>query len=253
MKIKILVVVILLVSVAILFFSKKEDLSFESEKRSNPVSHKLGQFLVPQTEESSQAKSKHEKNKNESIKHEKSEIDLRMQPSLTDKEIESISIITKALGRTLSQKMNSTEFMKLLTDLKLKPKFMDQGSSALGSFISIRTNNTLDGTRYIHAQFTGEHKKADYLQHFSFQIRPGSDSFEQANKLLNQILPKNRTIKESYNDYALYSTSDGYVAWVKIADIDDLRSNKYNAYSPDDVGSIIVTVEQEIHGMDEDH
>lgn len=172
------------------------------------------------------------------------------QTPLKDSEIKSIQQIISSAASAINKKMTSNQFMTLLTKLNLQPKFMDQGSSALGSFVTIRTNNSLEGTRYIHAQFTGEYKNADLLQHISFQIRPGKDSFEQAANILERSLPKDRVVKESYKNYVLYTTPNGYVAWAKIADLDDLKGNKYNAASSEDEGTVIVTIEQEIHDMD---
>lgn len=258
MKSKLIFVFIISIGIGVLLFFINQKNVIQNKSSTTPILSETlneNEQIHVETEKSdkNQKEFKNTKTKLTSDENKTDKTDLKMEPALNDKEIESISLITKAVGQALSKKMNSTDFMKLLTQLSLKPKFMDQGNSALGSFVTIRTHNTLDGTRYIHAQFTGEHQKADYLQHFSFQIRPGSDSFEQANKLLNQVLPKDRKIKESYNDYTLYTTADGYVAWVKIANSEDLRSNKYNAYSAEDIGSVIVTIEQEIHGMDEEH
>lgn len=174
------------------------------------------------------------------------------QGPLTVQEVESVNSIVKTISQAISKKSTSTQFMKAVQALHLQPKFIDEGSNAVGSMVTVRTNDALEGTRYLHAQFTGEKNNANYLEHISFQIRPGSDSFQKAVEILNQYLPKNKTIKESSSDYVLYNTDDGYVAWAKIATREDLKSNKYNASSKEDVGSIIVTIEQEIHDMDDD-
>lgn len=171
---------------------------------------------------------------------------------LSAEEVESVNQIVKTVAQAISQKSNSQKFMKALLKLQLKPKFIDQQENSLGSMVTVRTDNSLEGTRYLHAQFTGEKNNANYLEHISFQIRPGSNSFQKAVEILNQFLPKNKITKESDSDYVLYNTSDGYVAWAKIANREDLKSNKYNASAPEDVGTVIVTIEQEIHDMDHD-
>ncbi|MBC7754096.1 MAG: hypothetical protein H7Z71_07645, partial [Moraxellaceae bacterium] len=171
---------------------------------------------------------------------------------LSAEEVESVHQIVKTIAQAISQKSNSQKFMKALLGLKLKPKFIDQQETSLGSMVTVRTENALEGTRYLHAQFAGEKNNADYLEHISFQIRPGSNSFQKAIEILNQFLPKNKITKESDSDYVLYNTTDGYVAWAKIANREDLKSNKYNASAPEDVGTVIVTIEQEIHDMDHD-
>ncbi len=174
------------------------------------------------------------------------------QGPLSIQEVESVNNIVKTISQAISKKYNSMDFMKAVQALNLKPKFMDEGTTAVGSMVTVRTHDALEGTRYLHAQFTGVKNNVDYLEHVSFQIRPGSDSFQKAVEILNQFLPKNKKVKESSSDYVLYNTDDGYVAWAKMATREDLKSNKYNASSKDDVGSVIVTIEQEIHDMDED-
>lgn len=172
---------------------------------------------------------------------------------LTNTEIQSVVEITKAMSKAIALDLTSHQFMKMISDtLKLQPQFLDEGTSSIGSFVTVRTHNSLEGTRYLHAQFTGEKNKADFLQHASFQVRPGPDSFKKAVEALDEVLPKNKKVKETSGDYVLYSSGDGYVAWVKVADMEDLQSNDYNKASPKDVGTIIVTIEQEIHG-DEEH
>jgi len=184
----------------------------------------------------------------------KTEDDAPLYPQgpLSVQEVESVNNMVKTISQAIAKRSNSNQFMKAVQALHLKPKFIDEGSNAVGSMVTVRTHDALDGTRYLHAQFTGEKNNADYLQHVSFQIRPGSNSFQTAVEILNQFLPKNKVIKESASDYVRYNTDDGYVAWAKIATRDDLKSNKYNASSKEDVGSVIVTIEQEIHDMDED-
>lgn len=180
------------------------------------------------------------------------ETPLYQQGPLSTKEVESVNNIVKTISHAIAKKSHSNDFMKAIQALHLRPKFIDEGNNALGSMVTVRTHDALEGTRYLHAQFTGEKNNADYLQHVSFQIRPGSNSFQKAVEILDQFLPKNKKVKESFSDYILYSTDDGYVAWAKIANRDDLKSNKYNASSKEDVGSVIITIEQEIHDMDED-
>lgn len=176
--------------------------------------------------------------------------DIHLKP-LTTPEIQSITNISKALSQTIGQGLNSDKFMRLIKTLGLQPKYMDEGNNALGSMVTVRTQNSLEGTRYLHAQFIGEKKNADLVEHVSFQIRPGTDSFEKAVGILNQVLPKNKTVKENGPGYVLYNTADGYVAWVKVSTTrDDLKTNKYNASSKEDIGTVIVTIEQEIHDMD---
>lgn len=169
-------------------------------------------------------------------------------------ETQSVGDITRSFSQAIAQKLTSHQFMQLMSDnLKLKSKFLDEGTSSIGSMVTVRTHDSLEGTRYIHTQFMGAKNNADFLQHASFQIRPSPESFAVAVKALDDVLPKNKVIKESSEDYILYSTGDGYVAWAKVANLEDLQSNDYNFASQKDVGTVIVTIEEDIHGMDEGH
>jgi hypothetical protein len=55
------------------------------------------------------------------------------------------------------------------------------------------------------------------------------------------------TPSTSRDGYALWKLSDGRILWVKRMDMDDLKDDPFNAYSADDVGTIRVAVESEIH------
>lgn len=172
------------------------------------------------------------------------------QPALYPKEVQAINSFMDLASISIKNSTSSDNFIKKLNQLGLKPKRITEGPNDEGSLKMVRTENTLDGTRYVHAQFEKNEDQSEQLQHFSFQIRAAKDAFEVATKKLDQVLPSSKKIIEKSKDYILYSINEKYVAWVKIGDEEDLRSNKYNAFAPEDVGTVIVTIEQEIHSHD---
>lgn len=167
--------------------------------------------------------------------------------SLTPQEIRSVKDLTHRFVKALSQRQSPQQFISELKALDLKPAILNEGQlDPLTRTVIIRTENSLIGTRYIHAQYMGS-KGSEFIQHISFQIRPSETSFQQAEQALHDYLPRNKTTTESHPDFKIWSLPDDYVAWVKVMDLDDLKSNKYNAIEKSDVGSVIIVVEKEIH------
>ena len=191
-------------TLALLILLKKEkSVKISSIENSTVIDHVQNQNAAVQS--SNQNKSvaiTSEKNNSGSktTNAQKNEEQTDQQGPLSAQEVESVHNIVKMISRTIAQKSNSNQFMKAIQNLHLTPKFIDEGNNNLGSMVTVRTSNSLEGTRYIHAQFTGPKNNADYLQHISFQIRPGSNSFQKAVEILNEYLPKNKVIKESTSD-----------------------------------------------------
>lgn len=174
---------------------------------------------------------------------------------LTAIEIESVRSITKMLSLAINQELSSQSFIKLIKTSGLLPKATVQENDDTGNMTTVRTSNSLVGTRYFHAQFFGGEKLKDFPQHISFEIRPGKDSLEVAGKMIEENFGAKAKLVESRSDYKRWKTEQGQVIWAKVMDAEDVEDSPINPRTKADIGAVWVAIEDDIHedGHDEDH
>jgi hypothetical protein len=160
---------------------------------------------------------------------------------------ESLTLLSKTLLHFASSSAQKSELLDQLKTLKLKPIEAINSNAETGSMSIIRTKKTLLGTRYIHAQYFGKR-----LQHMSFEFQKGPKAFDNAIKSIMSVFNVDCEMKRKSSGFISCSTKNGYVVWVKRMEKEDLKDDPFNAYSDDDIGTIRVAVEQEIHGDDHD-
>lgn len=141
-------------------------------------------------------------------------------------------------------------YQTLIDQLKaweLKPTVARDENPHTGSMTIIRTKNTLPGTRYFHAQYFSDENNEDHLQHMSFEFRPGPDAFSKAiDSVSRQLKIKNEPSMKK-DDFISWNQDNGYVVWIKKMNQEDMKDDPFNAYTKDDVGTIRVAIELEIH------
>jgi hypothetical protein len=174
--------------------------------------------------------------------------------------VEKVSIPDNPAGESL--KTFSTLLRKhTLKDFKISELKEDLKAAGLkiissidknpvtGSIKMIRTKNTIPGTRYFHAQIFENQEGEDFIQHISYEYKPGDKSFEEviAATKLKYKLGKANVRKDGFYSWNI---NDGYVVWIKrleASDIEDLKHDPFNAYSIKDIGTIRVAIELDPH------
>ncbi len=144
----------------------------------------------------------------------------------------------------------TTESLKMkLKSQGLVPDVSRSGNAQDGFLTILRTTDAIPGTRYFHSQFFEEAqpKIASSPQPVSFEIRAGPDSFVKANEIALSVLPKGSELMMNKPGYRLWKTPNDQIVWIKVLNSADLKNNPYNAYSSEDVGSVRVVTEDEIH------
>lgn len=179
---------------------------------------------------------------------------LRQTP-LNDQEIKSVSRLTSFFGKLSTAKTSSVQgVVNNIKALGLTPQKTIDENPYTGRLTIIRTANALQGTRYLHVQMPGINPKDEFVQHMSFQIRPGKDSFDKAVAMMQKSLPKGSKIQEQSSEFVKWSIEGGKEARVEILNtMDQLHSSKYDAVSKDDLGTVKVTVEIAIHETEGEH
>lgn len=141
-----------------------------------------------------------------------------------------------------------------LREIGLEPKISIDSNEETGSLTIIRTENALPGTRHYHAQLFENEDGTTYIQHQSFEIRPGPDAMEQAISFIRQHFKVGEKPKYQSKDYVLWATGDGRVVSAKRLSAEDLDNSHFNARFKDDIGAVWVVSEEDPHGGEgEDH
>lgn len=139
------------------------------------------------------------------------------------------------------------ELVEQLKNWELKPVEAVQANQYTGSMSIIRTRKTLPGTRYFHAQYFDGN-----LQHMSFEFQKGPGAMDKAIKAVETSFGIKGKPTSDRANFKSWSTKEGYVVWIKKMEESDLKDDPFNAYTKEDVGTIRVAIELEIHGSEEE-
>lgn len=168
-------------------------------------------------------------------------------PSLSEQEIKSVDDLTKILSFAVRKDISTKSFLELIKTTGLVPVATTNKNPDTGSMTTVRTSNTLPGTRYFHAQFFGEDTLKDFPQHISFEIRPSTSSMAVAIKMIEQNFKGDLKREESREGYNRWSTGECQIIWSKKLTLEDIEDSPINPREKSDVGTVWVAVEHDIH------
>jgi Na+-transporting methylmalonyl-CoA/oxaloacetate decarboxylase gamma subunit len=167
---------------------------------------------------------------------------------LDEKEKESLIEFSRLMQIQASTTGDYDQLVKQLKEKNLKPRVMNDGNQFTGEMTVVRTDSTIPGARYFHAQYFDDENGKKFIQHLSFEIKPSHDSFEATKYTIAKTFGIEGTPKYEKDGYILWDTKDGKVLWVKKLEAEDLKNVPFNAYDASkDVGTIRVATELEIH------
>lgn len=154
------------------------------------------------------------------------------------------------MSRTLFEYTRPQSDIKALVEYlektRQEPMVIRDANPYSGEMAIVRTKSPLAGTRYFHAQYFADENGKGFVQHMSFEFKPGPNAMNEAVKSVQrQFRVQEPQIRRA--DYAQWSLSEGYILWVKKMDTPDLQDDPFNAYTPADKGTIRVAIEAEIH------
>lgn len=167
---------------------------------------------------------------------------LNSVPAQANPNEEGLTQLTAILPQLSSYEISLFQFIDVLERLG---QFLTVVQEA-EEFWLVRTSNPPVGTRYLHAQFMGSKYKG-FLQHFSFQFRPGDDAFELAVEAVKKAFGNLPAPRIQENDFISWRVNRAYNVWIKKLTWEDLVDHPYNAHTQEDVGAIQVAVELEVH------
>jgi len=176
-----------------------------------------------------------------------SEQELSQFSSISAQEKKSLRILIPLMNDAIFENLDKNSVTGTLEKLKLEPVQMDSENPYTGKLSIIRTRNILPGTRYFHAQYFSSNNQSHYLQYISFEFKPGPESFAIVKEMVRKEfnLPKPVTENENYISWK----KEDRIIWIKKLDANDLnKKDPYNSYDlKKDIGTIVMTVETEIH------
>lgn len=135
-----------------------------------------------------------------------------------------------------------------LEGLKLGPKALIDQNQYTGKMTIVRTAKALPGTRYLHAQFFSDvNEKPTILQHISFELRPGADSWKAARRLIEKQWHLQQKPEVESADFVSWHVQ-GRSIWIKKLNVDEMKNDPFNSYDPKtDQGTIRIAIEAKIH------
>lgn len=170
-------------------------------------------------------------------------------------EIRSLHIMTNLLAQVVQPESNMDAAVALLKDLQQDPIVTRESNPYTGSLTMVRTNNPFPGTRNFHAQYFGDENGANsFVQHMSFEFRPGPNALDEALEAVVTNFPGVKEPTTTERGSIHYEIGGGYVVNVKKLTKEDINEpNPFQAYEPADEGTVRVSLEiEESHDQDEE-
>lgn len=198
------------------------------------------------TKNSNVTKVKTKEVKSQSV--EKKNTDLKnSSKTIIRKKKQSLNALSDVMGQFTSDEFEMNNLTDRLTDLGLDLTVATDESISTGKMHTIRTKNTIPGTRYFHAQVFYDENDAPFVQHMSFEYEKSESAFAEAVEMAKIRFGLKKAPDYQLEGFASWKTENGYVIWVKKLEASDLKDNPYNAYTKEDIGTVKVAIEIEIH------
>ena len=167
-----------------------------------------------------------------------------------DPEYRSLMTLSDTLASQAAQKGNLQNMLNSLRSQGQIPQVNSDGAQQTGEMTLVRTENPMPGTRYFHAQFFNDENEEPVLQHLSFEFRKGPKAIAMAKAALKKAFP-NLGRPKNKGEFLEWQLVGGYILWVSTLTKNDIEGDPFNAYTKDDIGTVIVTVEEDPHGLGE--
>lgn len=171
------------------------------------------------------------------------EVSLEEKESLKEKLKEDFFKIVKGFERFKNSDTPFSDTYHLFVELGLEPTSIQDDLGNIG----IRGEVVVNGLRYFAAKFNG----VDSPTYFSFELEPVKGAYQAASELVAEIY---ENIGEpcfiSENKNAVAYQVDDYLLRVYENTYDDIeRGDPNKPRSSEDIGSVEVIIEQDIHGI----
>ena len=190
---------------------------------------------------------------NEALEEPATVVDARVREELkkplSPKEVEAVTDLMSVLVHHNADGTSPAELVKQLERAGLTPETAIDANEDTGKMVTIRTADSLPGTRYFHAQFFEDEHGRMNAQHISFEVRPGPDSDEVAQSLIRKtFVGIGKPTTERADGFREWKTKGCKTVWMKRLKKEDMIDHPFNAYEPArDEGTILVAQQEDPH------
>jgi hypothetical protein len=172
------------------------------------------------------------------------------RPAFNNSDVTGLSNMVQMVSQFTQAPNRLEELLRYLKNSGQDPMLTRDNNPYTGDMMIVRTNNPFPGTRYFHAQYFQNASGEPFVQHMSFEYKPGSTALADAVTAIKNTFPNLSDPTVQSADYVQWKLDDDYILWIKKLGPEDLKDDPFNAYAPQDVGTVRVAVELEIHGSE---
>lgn len=159
-------------------------------------------------------------------------------------EIRSLHIMTNLLAHALQPGFSLEDVVRTLRTNNQDPKVTTDNNGVTGDMTVIRTGNPYSGLRYFHAQYFSNGDGSQFVQHMSFEFRPGAQAMSEAIESIKKNFPGLGKPLYSEVNTVRWALPDGYMIEATRLDAEDIRQDDpYNTYDAADVGTIWIALQ----------
>ena len=174
-------------------------------------------------------------------------------PAMPTPEKASLVEMAQTLSRYTVSGESLADLIAHLKELGQNPFLAKDKNPYTGEMTIVRTASPLVGTRYFHAQYFAGDEGEPFVQHMSFEFKPGPTAMNDAVSIVEQAFANLGQPTFQNDFYVQWNLGGDHIVWVKKLAATDLQDDPFNAYSAEDVGTIRVAVELEIHDRESGH
>lgn len=160
---------------------------------------------------------------------------------------QNIHTMTRVLFDHLSPNRKATDLLLYLKQSGQEPYTSTSSNPHTGGMMFVRTKKPFKGTRYFHAQYVEGENGSIVPQHMSFEFVPGPEAMAMAEEALRAIKPQLGEPHDRTENFISWKLEDGYHCYIAKLDAEYIKEHPFNTYEPEDVGTIKIAVEMDIH------
>ena len=166
-----------------------------------------------------------------------------------NKEEVSLHQFNEQLAVVYENKDDPDQLIEYFKSENLAPEMSVESNEYTGTMKMIRTGKSLPGTRYYHAQYMGDDPDNTFLQHISFEYKPGENSMQRAIESAESSYDLSNKKIHRDGDFITYDIGEEGTHELSIekASFETLKDDPFNAYTESDDGTVITRIEMKVH------
>ncbi|EQC44262.1 hypothetical protein [Bacteriovorax sp. Seq25_V] len=188
----------------------------------------------------------HQHNKEQSVDNNELQLDDFIIEIEDNAQTQSLSSTVNLLAEVNLSQVDLTAMALSLKDLGLSPKITKSENSDTGAMKVLSSTSSIPGLRYFHAQVFNDNGK-EFIQHVSFEYRPGEKSFKEVVTSLVKTYGLNKRPEVLSENFVLWKLDNDHILWAKKLGKEELLNDPIYPHDENDIGTTKVAIEQEIH------